>query len=619
MAKPFPPSAPARTRRVACAPPIRRRCAGGKDPGTDPGIPSSSPLPRSAVRRSSPSAAATAMSAPCATTEPPSVGATTRPVRPIRRRRRSARSAAGPTTPVPCGRRMGRRSAGAAIAPPMASSPAIAIRRCRPLASPSSPSAAVSFTRAPSSLTARPSVGAGQTAAKRTRRKAKDSRPSEAGTGTPARCVRTARRCAGGRVTPTVCHRRRMSASSRLAAVNRNACALRDDGSPVCWGINYQPSGGVWYGQAHPAEGEQFTAISAGPHFTCALRQDGSPHCWGEGYETPEPARTTYEDITDESFVSVSTGWDYSCALRADGTTVCWGNPETETEPESSGRRGDFAREWPPEGERFTAISTGTSNTCGLRADGTAICWGENTNGAAFPPRDERFVAISCGDADTCGLRSDGTFECWGSVTGIPGRNIKPALQPGEQFKAISFGAFHVCALRQDGTPLCWGLDDYARHRRPPAGGTTSTARRRRPKVIASPASAVAVITPALCGPMAPPCAGAPRWATSTPPTATPPLLASASRLRPRASDSLRSAAAPLTPAGSARTGLRFAGARGSRPQPDRGRRTSGSSGRPLARPGSVESPSASTPGQRGCAPISRAPDRLPSELTGRV
>ena len=159
----------------------------------------------------------------------------------------------------------------------------------------------------------------------------------------------------------------------------------------------------------------------------------------------------------------------------------------------------------------------------------------------------------------------------------------------------------------------------YGRMARPSAGATTTTARRRRPKVIASPASAAAVITPALCGPMAPPCAGAPRWATSTPPTATPPLLALDSRNRPRASDLLRSAAGSLTPAGSARTGLRFAGARGSRPQPSRGRCTSASGGRPLARPGSIESPSASTPGQCRCAPISRAPDRLPSEPTGRV
>ena len=40
----------------------------------------------------------------------------------------------------------------------------------------------------------------------------------------------------------------------------------------------------------------------------------------------------------------------------------------------------------PPRGERFTAISAGAAHTCGLRVDGSAVCWGNNEHGQAEPP-----------------------------------------------------------------------------------------------------------------------------------------------------------------------------------------------------------------------------------------
>lgn len=111
----------------------------------------------------------------------------------------------------------------------------------------------------------------------------------------------------------------------------------------------------------------------------------------------------------------------------------------------------------PPEGERFTAISSGRSFTCGLRADGSPVCWGEDLgSGAASPPEDERFVAISSGGFHACGLRADGSPVCWG------GRGLGAALPPeGERFVAISSGGSHTCGLRADGVPVCWGSNKW--------------------------------------------------------------------------------------------------------------------------------------------------------------
>ena len=217
----------------------------------------------------------------------------------------------------------------------------------------------------------------------------------------------------------------------------------------VCWGLDTHPSSGQWLGQASPPKGETFKAISSGPLFTCALRQSGTPLCWGEGYETPLPEHTAYESITDERFTDIASGLRPTPAPCAPTALPCVGIPRTTPTP--------HGRLLPPEGARFNTITAGVNHTCGLRADGSAACWGENRNGDAFPPGSEALVAISAGSADTCGLRVDGTWGCWGSVSRTSGGHYLPAPAPGERLTSITNGSYHMCGLREDGSPVCWG------------------------------------------------------------------------------------------------------------------------------------------------------------------
>ena len=88
----------------------------------------------------------------------------------------------------------------------------------------------------------------------------------------------------------------------------------------------------------------------------------------------------------------MSVGPDNTCALREDGTTWC---------------RGDY---WlpraVPEHERLAAISNGYEHVCGLRSDGSPVCWSEvEEDGRAHPPSTERFTAVSSGGKHTCGLQ----------------------------------------------------------------------------------------------------------------------------------------------------------------------------------------------------------------------
>ena len=262
-----------------------------------------------------------------------------------------------------------------------------------------------------------------------------------------------------------------------LSSGGYHTCALRPDGSAVCWGNNGSR-------QASPPPGERFVSISSGEEHTCALRLDGSASCWGnDGSRRASPPER-------EQFVSVSSGNWHTCALRSDGSPACWGasgNEQTLFPQQErfasldSGRwhvcalrpdggpvcwgGGDVNRKVsPPQRERFASISGGRWHTCALREDGDAICWGSSSSGQASPPRGERFASISSGEQHTCALRADGSAVCWGNNGS--GRASPPT---GERFVAISSGYEHTCGLKQDGSAVCWGRNDEGQAS-PPGG-----------------------------------------------------------------------------------------------------------------------------------------------------
>ncbi len=188
-----------------------------------------------------------------------------------------------------------------------------------------------------------------------------------------------------------------------------HACALQEDGTPVCWGSNQD-------GKASPPPGEKFTAISSGAGHTCALRIDGTATCWG--YRS-DPAIAAPQD---ETFVAISAGSEHSCGLREDGVVVCWGDGGNQTCTLRSSLIYGCHYDWspdpvpqsPPEDERLVSLSNDDAH-CGLRADGTPVCWTKYVDsGLTSPPEGERFTTISASPKHACALREDGEVVCWG-------------------------------------------------------------------------------------------------------------------------------------------------------------------------------------------------------------
>jgi Regulator of chromosome condensation (RCC1) repeat len=241
-----------------------------------------------------------------------------------------------------------------------------------------------------------------------------------------------------------------------------NTCAMRLDGTVLCWGTNGD-------GESVAPAGA-FHKVSLGWSFGCAQREDGTVACWGyngDGRATA-PAGT---------FLDIDAGSVNTCGLRLDGTLACWGfNEDGQGSPPvgsftqvSAGRfigcaidqgaalhcwgLSQYLADQPP--GSFTKVSVGYEHACAIRTDNTLACWAYN--GLLTPETDApsgTFTAVDAGRYATCAIRSTGTLSCWG-------RDAHPILTlvPQGTFRSLSVGVEHACAVRTDQVILCWGTN----------------------------------------------------------------------------------------------------------------------------------------------------------------
>ncbi|MCB9761156.1 MAG: hypothetical protein H6739_15050 [Alphaproteobacteria bacterium] len=92
-----------------------------------------------------------------------------------------------------------------------------------------------------------------------------------------------------------------------------DACVIYKDGGLHCWG------GSAEEGQVPPEGMYQFVTIA---HSTaCAIRDDGSPVCW-----IPDPdGHIDQLPLFNEPLVTLALGVRHGCALTASGHIRCWG------------------------------------------------------------------------------------------------------------------------------------------------------------------------------------------------------------------------------------------------------------------------------------------------------
>ena len=229
-----------------------------------------------------------------------------------------------------------------------------------------------------------------------------------------------------------------------IRAGNLEHCAVSTDGDPACWGLTYA-------GRAMEArEPKPLSSVHLHTqHSPCWLYEDGDIGCGG-GLSLPDAI------ASEAPFQDVVTGRNFACGLKEDGALLCWDH--------------DGPLDGPDVNLRF--ISGGGYGVCGIRsADDTLICWEwsyessvdqhpENSYETveSTPSGGFKFVDTSYGLS--CGVRMDGSVVCWGEFSYGPSTESGLArlnAGPDGPFETVSVDwYFFACGLRTDRTVACW-------------------------------------------------------------------------------------------------------------------------------------------------------------------
>ncbi len=201
-----------------------------------------------------------------------------------------------------------------------------------------------------------------------------------------------------------------MNDAVAVSAGAGHTCALHPDNTMSCWG-NYI-NGELGTGTEVYITSQEYEKSSA--------------------FKYPAKVINSRTDIAS-NFAVISAGSLNTCALHTDNTISCWGvTPDrkccdgtTIFIPKKVTNAGDT----PIDG--FQSISVGDSNACGLKADTTVWCWGSNYFGelgnldypASFIGSDypvqvsniAGLTQVMTRQAYACGLYADGTMSCWGN------------------------------------------------------------------------------------------------------------------------------------------------------------------------------------------------------------
>jgi len=176
---------------------------------------------------------------------------------------------------------------------------------------------------------------------------------------------------------------------------------------------------------------------------------------------SPEPSPPVPVRVLSKPF---AIGGSYVCSLMGQAA-ICRGSMDRG---QAGGRRLTGLR----------ALAAGVSHGCGLKADGSAWCWGANESGQLGDgtridqdspvevDTDTPFSLLVGGLSHTCGLSGAGQAMCWGrNLNGQLGDGTRtdrgrPTPVAGDiTFSTLTAGWNHTCGLTSSGRAYCWGLN----------------------------------------------------------------------------------------------------------------------------------------------------------------
>ena len=320
----------------------------------------------------------------------------------------------------------------------------------------------------------------------------------------------------------------------QMALGNHHTCVRTIKGAVLCWGLN--ASGQLGRGNTEnlgdePSEvagGPQpilreAAKISSGYAHTCALKVNGTVVCWGHNAFGQLGVGDTDDrrDERGEAFAipDLGTGrravdiaaFGYStCALLDTQVIKCWGNNSSGqlglgdrlNRGNSPGEMGDslpgVALTW----ATSVGIVGGGAHACQVARHSYELfkCWGNNSQGqlglgdvenrgdepgemgTSLPPVQSFSHQLSLGTYHTCVVRgfAQNAVHCWGGndfgqlgVGDVENRgdepddlgvhvNVGTLPNGGALFPVrVAAGAYHTCARLSNGAVKCWGYNGY--------------------------------------------------------------------------------------------------------------------------------------------------------------
>jgi alpha-tubulin suppressor-like RCC1 family protein len=229
-------------------------------------------------------------------------------------------------------------------------------------------------------------------------------------------------------------------------------------------------------GPVNLGPGRTAVAISAGGMHTCAILDDHSVRCWGLNdsgqlgygntnnvggvYDTNSGFVTTTPDMAGpvnlgpgHTAIAISAGSDYTCVILDNRQVECWGSGAYgELGYGNTNTVGNTPATIPADigpvnlgpGRTALAITAGGDHTCAILDDHTVRCWGEATYGRlGYPTLDDLGNQASILDPSTIGAVD---------------------LGPGRTAVAISAGLNDTCARLDDGSVRCWGYGAFGQN-----------------------------------------------------------------------------------------------------------------------------------------------------------
>lgn len=287
------------------------------------------------------------------------------------------------------------------------------------------------------------------------------------------------------------------AAGPKITGGARTTCALSDAGAVSCWGENTR--GALGNGNttdthvAQPVIGLStgVVDISVGESFACAVRSNGSLVCWGSnsngqltpgtGDSDPHPAPVEVPGIS--GVVSVAAAYSSVCVVLADATARCWGHnfygqmgnvgvTDLAVHPVAQVQGVSNIKE----------IDAANFGFCALIQDGTVSCWGMNWEGQlgrmpvgfgehSSTPATVAGIAgatqFAGGEAACVLIGAESIVKCWGrnGYRGLgdpsaPNASPSPVTVPGISGVTQLTGSSDTkCVWLADKSIKCWGYN----------------------------------------------------------------------------------------------------------------------------------------------------------------